>query len=68
MDRFDRDRGFDGTHAGDDGSGLTVPASFVREALVARLKREVQDGSYRVDRRAVAARMLPVLFPNAMGA
>lgn len=64
MERFDKGcRGDDG-HDGGNGRGLPVPATFVRTALVSRLRREIEAGSYRVDAHAVAARMLPVLWPE----
>lgn len=39
-------------------------APETRPALVERLQREIADGTYRVDSRALAARLLPVLFPD----
>jgi anti-sigma28 factor (negative regulator of flagellin synthesis) len=42
-------------------------APETRAELVARLQREVAEGTYRVDTRALAQRLLPVLFPDQFG-
>jgi len=57
-----------GRNGDGEGGPLSGSGVYVRREKVARLRREVADGSYRVDARAVAARMLPVLLSNPVSA
>ena len=45
-----------------------LPIAPVRAALVESLRDAVRGGTYAVDCHALAARMLPVLFPSSCAA